>query len=225
MKRKLCELLLTALLALSLITAVSAHEVPDLSKNGTITFQITWEGEPLDDGEFRMYRVGDIVEDNGDYLFALVPELADGGLNLDNLDDPALAQQLANLAAEAGLEYLTAAVEEGQARFADVVPGLYVVVQTEACTGFAKMNPFLISMPRFENGTYVTDVVAKPKVPMETEPTETTEPTEPTPPPPPKLPQTGQLNWPVPLLACAGLACFALGWSLCFGRRRAQDET
>lgn len=225
MKSRFAVLLLTAVLALSMIHSVSAHEVPDLSKSGTITFQVTWEGEPLEDGEFRMYRVGDIVENDGDFLFALVPELADSGVNLENTDDPALAQQLADLAADAGLEFLTAAVENGQAYFADVVPGLYVVVQTEACTGFAKMNPFLISMPRFEDGAYVMDVVAKPKVPMETEPTEPTDPTEPTTPPPPELPQTGQLNWPVPLLASAGLAFFALGWVLCFKRKRECDET
>lgn len=222
MKRSLLTLLLTAVLALSMITAVSAHEVPDLSKSGTITFQVTWEGEPLEDGEFRMYRVGNIAEDDGNYLFALVPALADSGVNLENIDDPALAQQLADLAADAGLESLTATVEDGQAYFADVAPSLYVVVQTEACTGFAKMAPFLISMPRYEDGTYVTEVVAKPKVSMETEPTD---PPESTTPPPPELPQTGQLNWPVPLLASAGLAFFALGWALCFGRKREHDET
>ncbi|MCH3972547.1 MAG: Cna B-type domain-containing protein [Oscillospiraceae bacterium] len=30
-----------------------------------------------------------------------------------------------------------------------------------------------------------------------------------------KLPQTGQLWWPVPLLACGGLVLFAIGWSVC----------
>lgn len=36
----------------------------------------------------------------------------------------------------------------------------------------------------------------------------------------PKLPQTGQLNWPVPVMAAAGLTLFAVGWVLCFGRRK-----
>ena len=48
---------------------------------------------------------------------------------------------------------------------------------------------------------------------------------KPTAPPSPgggkKLPQTGQLWWPVPVLACAGLGCIAVGL---FRRREARDE-
>lgn len=36
-----------------------------------------------------------------------------------------------------------------------------------------------------------------------------------------KLPQTGVLWWPVPTLACAGIAVFLVGW---IRRRRSQDE-
>lgn len=34
-----------------------------------------------------------------------------------------------------------------------------------------------------------------------------------------KLAQTGQLNWPVPLLACAGMLLFAAGWALVFMKK------
>lgn len=37
---------------------------------------------------------------------------------------------------------------------------------------------------------------------------------------PPKLPQTGQLNWPVPILLSCGGLLFILGCVLCFGRRK-----
>lgn len=40
-----------------------------------------------------------------------------------------------------------------------------------------------------------------------------TPPNGPEPPAEPKLPQTGMLWWPVPLLACGGLALFMIGWS------------
>jgi hypothetical protein len=36
----------------------------------------------------------------------------------------------------------------------------------------------------------------------------------------PKLPQTGQLNWPIPVLVVLGLAAFSIGWNLRFGRIR-----
>ncbi|MCC8126488.1 MAG: hypothetical protein LIO92_03690 [Clostridiales bacterium] len=36
----------------------------------------------------------------------------------------------------------------------------------------------------------------------------------------PILPQTGQLNWPIPVLTLCGLAVFALGWKLFFGGKK-----
>ncbi|MCD8082640.1 MAG: hypothetical protein LUE86_03685 [Clostridiales bacterium] len=35
-----------------------------------------------------------------------------------------------------------------------------------------------------------------------------------------RLPQTGQLNWPVPVLTLCGLLMFSLGWKLVFGGKR-----
>ncbi len=46
----------------------------------------------------------------------------------------------------------------------------------------------------------------------------------PTPTPAPTLPQTGQLNWPIPLLAVTGLAVFVVGWILRFGEKKEKDE-
>lgn len=97
-----------------------------------------------------------------------------------------------------------------------------MVVQAEgdATEGFAPISPFLISMPKYENGAYVTDVTATPKVPLVTEPTEP----EATEPPDPQLPQTGQLNWPIPVLLVSGLALFMLGWYLRRGGRKEVNE-
>jgi hypothetical protein len=38
--------------------------------------------------------------------------------------------------------------------------------------------------------------------------------------PAPKLPQTGQLNWPIPVLVVFGLTVFSIGWNLRFGKIR-----
>lgn len=214
---------LAALIAIVLLGSltVAAHEVPDLTQNGTITFTMDWNGEPLDGGSLTMYRVGDIAEDDGNYNFACVAEI--DAVSLENLNDPALAVSLAAAAQEAGLMPITAPVAEGQAVFTDVVPGLYVVTQEDAAEGFAPLSSFLISMPKFRDGHYEYDITADPKVPLETEPAEPTEP-DPTKPTDPWLPQTGQLNWPVPMLAVAGLALFIAGWILCFGRKKENYE-
>ena len=60
-----------------------------------------------------------------------------------------------------------------------------------------------------EDGQYRYDVTAAIKSELEREPETTVPPS--TQPEDPKLPQTGQLNWPVPVLAAAGLGLFTLG--------------
>ena len=81
-----------------------------------------------------------------------------------------------------------------------------------------------MSLPQWQNDGYVYDLTASPKVPLVPEPTEPTVPTEPTDPTDPWLPQTGQLNWPIPLMAVSGLALFMAGCILCFGRKKERYE-
>ena len=73
-----------------------------------------------------------------------------------------------------------------------------------------------------------------PSNPFEpTEPSNPSEPTGPatpdtptTPPVPdqPGLPDTGQLNWPIPVMALMGLTLFIIGWALCFRKRDDRYE-
>lgn len=223
MMKRTIPLLLALLLVCGLTVSALAAEVPDLSRSGSITFLLDWEGEPLNSGSLTMYRVGRIAEYDGNYDFALVEELADSGVSLENLDDAQLPGTLAALAPEKELPGLTAPIAEGRAVFSDLELGLYVVVQQEPCRDFAPINPFLISIPRYENEVYHYDITAYPKVPLETaptEPSEPSEPTEPSKPTEPDLPQTGQNNWRVPAMAISGLLLAALGIVLCAGRKR-----
>ena len=214
MKKRIFPFLIAVLMLCFMSMNVFAHEVPNLEENGSITFIVDYEGEPVDGGNLTLYRVGDIVENNGDYSFALIEKLDDEKTALDNLEDPQLARDLAAKAAEAKLKGVTAAIKEGKVVFEEVEPGLYVVVQQEASAGFEAMSPFLISMPKFENGTYVTDIKAEPKPSLEKAPEKPEKPQDPT------LPQTGQLNWPVPVLAVSGVVLFTIGWLICFKRKK-----
>lgn len=223
--KRIYVLLLSLMLLLGCAMSAQAVEIPDPNRSGSLTFLMDWEGEPLDDGSLTLYRVGDIAKDDAHYRFALVSELRSTGLSLDDLDDADLHQALAEVAPERGLDPITAPIRNGEASFENLMPGLYVVTQTEeeACDGFAPIRPFLISLPRWDGARYIYDITAEPKVSLETEPTvpTTTEPTEPT---DPWLPQTGQLNWPVPAMAAAGLALCAAGWFLCFGKKERNES-
>ena len=216
MVKKIAVFLIAFLLICTLTVTAFAHPVPDLSVNGSITFQMEWNDKPFENGKLNLYKVGEVVESDGDYFFGPIAEFADVELDYSAVADLEFAKELLTLAKESDLEKITASITAGKAVFEDVEPGLYVVWQNsaDATKGFAAINPFLISMPRFMDNEYVTEVVAEPKVGFETIPPTTT-------PPPPNLPQTGQLNWPVPVLAISGAILFALGFALWTGRKRA----
>jgi hypothetical protein len=212
--------LAAALLMLRLLAApVCAQELPDPERTGSLMLWMAYDGEPLDSGNVTLYRVAEVAISDGNAEFRLLEALSDGP-ELTELDDPQIARQLAQLAQSRGLEAIEESIEMGWVVFAPLEPGLYVVTQSQAqaAEGFDAIQPFLISLPRWEDGAYVYDLTAAPKVPLvprETEPTEPPPPTEPDPPGDPDLPQTGQLNWPVPVLAVLGMTFFLAGWALC----------
>ena len=208
-KRISSMLVMLLLIGCLTVTAFAAHPVPDLSQNGSLTFIMDLDEQRLDGGNLNLYRVGDIAEDDGNYFFRLID---DRELTQDSDLDLLLAQEMLTLAKEMDLEKITAPIQEGTAVFEDLPNGLYVVWQddADATKGFSPIQPFLISVPRFQEGEYVLDVVAEPKVPLETAPPETTVPTTPD----EQLPQTGQLNWPVPVLALSGAVLLILGFLL-----------
>lgn len=230
MGKKLFALLILLALSLGLCMQVQAAESPDPNRMCSITFVMDFDGVPLDGGSLTLYHVGEINKNrNG---FVPVEPLRQDISDLNNLQTPGLAEVLNELAITHGLSPLTAPIVAGQAVFTELKPGIYVVSQRsgEETPGYSPINLFLFSLPQWQRGGFVYDLTAAPKVPVETAPTEPTEPSEPTEPTepvpptepegPPNLPQTGQLNWPIPLMVVLGLALFALGWRLFFDSKR-----
>ncbi len=190
-------------LLISLLTVpVLAHDVPDLSRTGSITVRMHKNETPVPGGTLTAYRVGQIQQNDGNYVFVLTEAFAASGLSLE---DPE-AQALAAYAAQNGPTGTAQTVSaEGIAKFTQLELGLYLMIQTEPAPGYSPVAPFLVSLPYTREGVYVYDVDAVPKLELEPVPTEPIKPLEPT------LPQTGQLNWPVPVLAVAGLTLLVLG--------------
>lgn len=219
--RILSFVLVLILLSVLTVNASAVHPVPDLSRNGSLTFAMDLDGVPLDNGNLNLYKVGEIAEDNGNFFFLLMDERT---ITQESQIDHILAEEMLTLAKEQSLTKLSAPIKAGKAAFTDLPVGLYVVWQNreDATEGLYPIRPFLISVPQFRNGAYELDVQAKPKnAPQTIPPT-----TEPTPPPPSdeQLPYTGQLNWPVPAMALAGAVLFVMGWILCICRKRMGNE-
>ena len=243
---KICSALLALTLVCLAPATVYAHDVPGMNRTGTVTVKMESDGKAVTGGILTAYRVGEVREDDGDYSFAAVSGMErfisdndvgfEGVFSEENLGSPELMSALAKYVAAEGFPACAEEKNEnGRVVFTGVAPGLYLIVQTEASDGYKPILAFLISVPVYEDGTYVYDVNAEGKFEIESapptpdrphkpdKPDESDEPGTPdTPtasdrPSESALPQTGQLNWPIPFMAGAGLCLLTAG---CVLRRR-----
>lgn len=252
-----------------------ALEVVDLSRTGSIKVSLydSETSEAVGGGTLTLYRVAKVQKDNANLSFVYTNGFEDCGVELGDLSEGELAGRLAEKIA-ATAESTTVEISDlGAAEFGDLEVGLYLVVQTTAAENYNVINPFLVSVPIQENGKYVYDVDALPKVGTATQKTPDTpdKPDTPdTPDTPDKpeeenpntpaapgpnnpdgwvlgahgekiylnpeapspdnpngyvmgahgLPQTGQLNWPIPVLAVTGVVLVAAGIKLKKGTRK-----
>lgn len=234
-KRRLFTLLagVVAVALCGLVTAPAlAHEVVDMSRKGSVSVSMTYEGEPVGGGALSLYRVGDVAEDDGNFSFALTDEFAGSGVSLDDVTSADLASSLADYATAQGVEadgtYEIAA--DGTMKASGLELGLYLVVQGEPAEGYEPCAPFLVSVPMNEGGAYVYDVDATPKVePGGLAPQELVEEETPTPGTSAEtekdLPTTGDVTNYVPVIACVGVGVVLVGCALAFhrhGKNRAE---
>ena len=192
--KTLVLLLLTVLVGLSGLTAY-AHDVPDESEKGSVTVDFEYDSKAVTGGT------------DGNYSFENLPEFASFGSDMADLTSAELAQRLADFADSHNiLPVGTQDNKTGSVTFPELPHGLYLVVQVEAAPGYEAMQPFLVTVPMFENGRYVYDINAHGKTALQktkAAPADTV--------PAGGLPQTGQLNWPIPVLALAGCVLVLIG--------------
>lgn len=224
MLKRAVSLIFTILLLCTMSIVAFAHDVPDMEASGSITVHLKAGEQMLDSGTLTFYRVGEIFQENGNYSFRLTEPFTDSGASLEDIHAPETAAKLASYAKQQSLSGTTVSIEQGTASLtiAQGQLGLYLLVQNQASTGWQPLNPFLITVPTMKDGKYVYQVDASPKV-GNLSPVETTTPNTPKP-VGPTLPQTGQLNWPVPVLVILGLGIFLIGWALRFGDKRNGHE-
>ena len=227
---KFVKRLSTLLLALSLGAAVAlpayAHEVPDPSRTGSIRFSMLYDGSTVGGGSLTLHRVGDVAEEDGNYTFTLTEAYAASGADLTDLTDTALAAGLADYTTANGIAGEEVTIGSDGTAADGLALGLYLVMQDQPAEGYEPIAPFLVSVPMWDEtaGAYLYTVDAAPKLGglTKTPPAATAAPAKPdagdpdtvTTPAAATLPQTGQLNWPVPVLTLAGLLLMLAVWYL-----------
>ena len=210
--RKWTRLLSIFLIMAFLSVGASAHPVPEPGRKGSITVSMRFDGEAVPGGSLTLYWVGEVSQDDGNYSFVPTGDFTGWGSAFGALDsaeeNARTAQSLKTFAQSqeppiSGIEKQIG--KDGMAKFTNLEQGLYLLVQTQAAPGYSPVNPFLVSIPYEVKGEYCYDVDAQAKMELEQLPKPPEKPGG-------KLPQTGQLWWPVPMLACAGMTLFLLGW-------------
>lgn len=217
MKKRM--LLPVFVLLLSMAVTVFAHEVPNPEQKGSLEIIMLLGEEPVPGGELICTRVGDLDTDDGNWFFRRVD-----GEKLTDVLSEAAAADMEKFIEDYGetLPSWEAAIDSnGKAVFAVMDTGLYLITQEHPADGYNAIRPFLVGIPNPEDGHYVYDLTIYSK----SEPEKATEPPQPTKPSEPTLPQTGQLNWPIPVLTAAGLTLLILGCVLGIGKRKKRHET
>lgn len=218
-QKRLFAMLLSLLLCCCFGVTAFAQEAPDLSRTGSVSVEMTYEGKAVSGGTVTLYRVGEISEEDGNYSFALTGDFTGSGVSLDDISSSVLAEGLAKYVSDKKLSGTQAGIgSDGKVTVDGLELGLYLVVQTKAANGFEPVSPFLISVPMYEDGAYLYDVNAAPKLSTLTKAKATKTPAAPA--KAAALPQTGQLNWPVPVLAALGLCLIFIGQTLRCGKKR-----
>ena len=228
MTKRILSMLAVLLMLCGMLMLTAAAEELDLDRTGSISFDMTFQHEPVPGGSLTLYRVAEVgLVNETDYGYILLEPFAASGVSLEDLSAAETAAALAVFAADNGIEGVKNQIDEkGHISFPGLALGLYLLVQEDAAPGYEAARPFLVTVPGQENGAYVYDVNASPKLQLEQAPTEPTEPptVPPTEPTEPELPQTGQTNWPVPVMGILGVVLIVFGIALRVSAKRDPYE-
>lgn len=185
----------------------------DLTKKGSITLTLKdSNGNALTGGFLDCIQVAEIAESGGETTYLLTNGFQDTNIFLEYFLDgkqsaASLAEEL-NDAVPAGAYKIASRPDKtGTVTFSNRELGLYLIRQRAKSGYYESITPFVVTVPMNSDSGWVYDVTASPKVGTVT-PKDTAYKSV------RRLPQTGQLNWPVPVLAVSGIALFSLGWAM-----------
>jgi len=188
-----------------------------------VRLEVTAERSDWSNVEFSLYRIGDIVNENGGVRYVANEQYAASGVELNfttGQEAEKGAQLLQRFIQEWSLSPQSAQRTDasGSALFAELEAGVYFVQITDG-QGWLTALPFVVAVPRYKSGALLYAVTANPKHTL------CTPPPSPSPsptPPPSNIPQTGVLYWPIVALSAGGCLAILLGVLLVAGKRKGK---
>lgn len=183
-------------LAIFLVMLLLQLALPTFAAEADGSIQLALPG-----GNLMLFQVAVFSEPG---TLQLTADFDDWEGTLDHLSSPETAKALALFAQKNRCSATEKTVTNGSILFSGLEPGLYLLLQTEAASGYEPITPFLITMPIGGAEGNTNKIDATPKIQPVAKPTQ----------PVPALPQTGQNKLPVPLLGISGLILFLIGLAL-----------
>lgn len=189
----------------------------DINKKGNVSISFRYNSEVVSGGTLTVFKVADVSDSDGALQFVLSEDFTESGIDLNDFSESNLALSLSAFASEKNVNGKTLAVsDKGNVTFNELDTGLYLFKQLSPANGYNPITPFLVSMPMNSDGEYLYNIDASPKVQISKIYIEPTMPYVEKP-KEGKLPQTGQLNWPIPVLTIIGLVLLIVGWIFRYG--------
>ncbi|WP_407383177.1 hypothetical protein [Ruminococcus sp.] len=189
----------------------------DINKKGNVSISFRYNSEVVSGGKLTAFKVADVSDSYETLHFILSEDFAESDIDPNNTSDSSLAPSLSVFASKKKLKGLTLDIsDKGNVTFPALDTGLYLFTQSAPANGYNPITPFLVSVPMNSDGEYLYNIDASPKVQISKEYIEPTMPYVDKP-KEGKLPQTGQLNWPVPVLTMLGLVLLIVGWIFKYG--------
>lgn len=208
----------------------------DSSRVGSISLTMrATDGKTVSGGQLDLYRVAKVNSSGTGFSYVDAFSSCSTPVTQSLLSNPtsSYTTELVSLSKNAKISSSRTISADGTATFSNLSTGLYLIVQSKTASGYESTNPFLVTIPLKENGSYTYDVNATPKVGVveartPENPEEPKQPKQPGNPGTPatssessmpdngervkaRLPQTGQLWWPVWVMGVAGIALVAAG--------------
>lgn len=152
-------------------------EMPGLSESPkSLTITYTYAGHGVAGVRLAIYRIANVTVTRGRVDYTLTEEFKAYPVDFEAMTTASSIAYAASVSTAGKTAEQTGMTdEEGRVVFADLEPGMYLIVQTEAtgaAAAYEKTEPYLLAVPQAdtEDGVWIDAVTAYPKTEMHAAP-------------------------------------------------------